>query len=98
QRLLTVGQKLLQDLIAADGELPDRLGNILPEGGFVEEDINSIGTEIGSHRQCGGFIGCIVARDTAPTARHDRAALAGVTPAGSDLAVSLGHRAAAALR
>ena len=39
QGLFAVGEPFLDDLVAADGELPHGLGNVAPAGGIVQVDV-----------------------------------------------------------
>ena len=39
QRLLAIREELLQHLVAADGEAPDRFGNVTPIRVLVEEHV-----------------------------------------------------------
>jgi len=39
ERLFAVGEPFLENLIAAEGVAPDRLGDIAPEGRVVEVDV-----------------------------------------------------------
>jgi hypothetical protein len=97
QRLLAIGQEFLQHLIATDREIPNRLGDIAPIGVLVEEHVVGASAEQGGFRLGGRLGGRVVAGYDASAARHHRAALAGVAPAGGEHSIGLGHGTTAAL-
>ena len=43
QRFFAVGEPFFDDLVAADGEVPNGLGNVAPAGGIVQVDVQRVG-------------------------------------------------------
>ncbi len=97
QRALAVGEPLLEHLIAADGEAPDRVRHIAPEGVGVEKHVVRTRAEQCRARRCLCLVGRILAAGDPAPAGHNRPILAGMAPAGSNGPISLAHRAAASL-
>ena len=90
--LVAVGEPLLDDLIAADGVMPDSNGNIRPVGDVVEVDIAGVFAEmfesvfLGEAESAGTVENCfalglgVITFQEFAFARHGDAAFAGVAP------------------
>ena len=82
--MLAVAEPFFEDLIAADGEVPDVFGEVAPVGGVVEVDVVGGFAEEGGVRGFGLFLGAIGAGEEFAFAGHGDAALAGMAPTGGE--------------
>src|ERR1035441_8998514 len=93
QCLFAIAEPLLDDLISAEGVLPDSGRNVAPEGFAVEIDVVGGSAEPGGGIPAGFGEGGEFGRRVGPNdrlafARHGDAALAAMSPAGGEIEVA----------